>query len=219
MAGTPPPEARPKKKEYSSRRTITVAVVCIVILAGTVLSIWYLSYRPCCTEGSPPLVIQFSKGGVPSSTACGTTAGALYQEAVPVTSTTGTITTNTLGLKMIPTAGGSAVTNVAPPSSGSPCPATGGFYVALNNSAGTIVACWTGVVVSGDPVWSSPTSGACANPNGAPLGSPITISAGDTLGAYMYGSTYPGVPPMAGAFSLQPYGTNGAYFSTGGVDL
>jgi hypothetical protein len=140
---------------------------------------------------------------------CGTTPGALFFEPVTLTPITGTITTNMLGLRVIPTAGGEAVKNVAPPASGSPCPANGGFYASLNNSAGTAVACWAGVLVGGSPAWSSPTSGICANPNGAPLGSPITLTGSDTLGVYMYGSVYPGVPPMAGDFTLDAYGING----------
>jgi hypothetical protein len=111
-------------------------------------------------------------------------------------------------LKVVPTAGGLPVTNVAPPASGSPCPATGGFYVSLNNSAGAALACWAGVMVTGAPVWSSPTSGSCTSPNGGPLGSPVTIMGGQTFVVYMYGSTYPGVPPMAGAYTLQPYGVD-----------
>jgi hypothetical protein len=186
---------------------VAVVVVCVIIFAG--LSI--LLFADTGSGGCCPLSKSPSLGmaaGASTSTACGTTPGALYIESVAITSTSSTITTNMLGLKVVPTVGGLPVKNVAPPASESPCPTTGGFYVSLNNSAGTAVACWAGVIVTGAPVWSSPTSGVCTNPNGGPLGSPITIMGGQTFVVYMYGSTYPGVPPMAGAYSLQPYGVN-----------
>jgi hypothetical protein len=140
----------------------------------------------------------------------------MYYEGVPVSTSSSSLTTNTLGLKVIPSAGGPPVVDVAPPAKNSPCPTTGGFYVGLYDSAGNAVACWTNVSVGGSIVWVSPTSGVCSNPNGEPLQSPIILSSGQSLVVYMYGKNV--VPPMAGAYTMQAYGINGASVS-GSVDL
>jgi hypothetical protein len=206
---------REDSKKYRTLRNIfIILVICVVVIAVLLAYLENANTRPAegCGECGPPGWV----GGLPSSTSCGTTADALYFESVSVTSTSTDFTTNTVGLKVIPTAGGLSVPNVEPPASGSPCPTRGGFYVALESSSGQSVACWTNVSVGGSLVWSSPTSGVCANPNGAALGSPITIDGGMSLIVYMYGAGV--VPPMGGAYTMQAYGINGATVA-GEVDL
>jgi hypothetical protein len=221
MTLDPPPTreylaAMPPNERKSSHLK---AIVLVVILIMVIATLWViLSYVlvSCygCGIGPRPLSIGMA-GGTPTTMACGTTANALYKESVSVTSTSGVITTNTLGLKVVPTAGGPNVANVAPPSSGSACPTTGGFYVALSDSGGTTIACLTGVVVGGSPVWSAPSgnSATCPSTNPITAVSSITINGGQTLVVYIYGEGNP-----VGAFSMQAYGLGGATVS-GLIDL
>ena len=198
---------------------VALAMVSILVIweaaqAGEFCSTGPVSYCPsgggCTGEYRTPFSIGLA-GSVPSNATCGTTSRALYFESVSITATSWTVTTNMFGVKVLPTAGGAAVTNVVPPSSGSACPANGGFYVTLVDAEGAVLACW-----SGGSVWTSPISGICANPKGASLGSPVTISGGQTLVVYMYGTGV--VPPMAGAYTMQVYG-QGCSIVSGSVDL
>jgi len=190
--------------------TVMVLVIVIALVAYILLLLLVIPSTP--VDGSSKPATIGMAGGVPATMACGTTAGALYYESVSITSTSGTITTSTFGLKVVPTAGGYAVKNAVPPSSGSPCPTSGGFYVSLANAAGTAVGCWSG----GTGSWSTPTGGTCGNQAGSTLSSPVAIAGGQTFVVYMYGSSL--VPPMAGAYTMQVYGIGGATVS-GSVDL
>jgi len=209
--------------ERRKRKIQYVFVVFAVFLAIMVGVAWYEwennqthTNSSCPAVPAPDCPMLGMVGGTASTTACGTTPNALYIESVTMSSPSSMITTNTLGLRVIPDEGGLPVPNVASPASNSSCPTTGGFYVGLNDPAGNAVACWTNGSVSGSIVWVSPTSGACSNQNGEPLQSPITLSSGQTLVVCMYGKNV--VPPMAGAYTMQAYGINGASVS-GSVDL
>jgi hypothetical protein len=195
---------------------MVVVLIVVLVFSSFPILAWFLSFggNRCCVARPASLGMA---GSVPTSTACGTTAGALYFESVQVTGTSATITTNTLGLKVAPTSGEVAVTNLAPPASGSPCPTSGGFYVTLINAAAAIVACWTGVVASGSPVWSAPSGSpaACPSTNPTTAVPVVTITSGQSFVVYMYGSY---VPPMAGTYTMVAFGLNGASVS-GSVDL
>jgi hypothetical protein len=187
-----------------------------VVISVLSAALYFVSFSGmCCAPPPRPPSILGMTGGVPTTVACGSTVGALYKESVSITNSSSTFTTDTLGLKVVPTGGGSTVPDVAPPASGSPCPASGGYYVALEDPNGSEVACWTGVSAGGAPVWSSPYSYTCINPNGAVLGSPIAISEGQSLIVFMYGRY---VPPMGGTYTLQAYGLSYVDIS-GSVDL
>jgi hypothetical protein len=164
----------------------------------------------CTGDCGLPITIGMV-GGIPAPTTCGATASAMYHEGVSITSTSGSVSTNTFGLKVIPIEGGSDVPNVAPPVNGSACPTSGGFFVVLESAAGLVVACWTG-----GQAWSSPASDACPTLVGASLGVPVALTGGMTAVVYMYGASV--VPPMAGAYTMQAYGLGGATVS-GSVDL
>jgi len=197
-----------KKRPKGIVIAIVIVIFIVLIPVSIVLYDDNSGYYACCS--GPPLALGMVPS-IPANTTCGTTAGALYYESVSISSTSGSITTNTLGLKVVPTQGGSVVANVPPPTRGSLCPTTGGFYIALVSPTGVEVACWTG-----GSVWTSPTAGVCAIPIGNVLGSPITLSRGQTLTVYMYGTGL--VPPMEGAYALQAFGTDGHSVS-GEADL
>jgi hypothetical protein len=184
---------------------IVIILVIVAVAAWLILNNVIYGSGPCGNTQCPVGWV----GGVPTRTACGTTAGALYFESVSITSTPVTMTTNTLGLKVIPTAGGTSIPNVAPPAGGSPCPTSGGFYIVLERSYGAVLACWTG-----GTIWTSPIAGTCPSAVGAALASPITIVGGQSLVVYMYGASV--VPPMADAYTLQTFGQSGTSIS---VDL
>jgi hypothetical protein len=190
---------------------IVLAVIVVVGVVAYIALVIIASRNAVCDCGSRPTSIGMV-GGVPTTAACGITTNALYTETVSVTSTWNTVTTSNLGLKIVPTDGGVAVNNVAPPASSSACPTSGGYYVSLENSADTVVACWSGGLIA----WSYPTSGACSNSVGAILSSAVTLQGGDSLVVYMYGTNV--VPPMAGAYTMEAFGLSSSTVS-GSVDL
>jgi len=210
------PPSKKKQSPVNVVRVWTTVVAVFVVVIIVVVVVRYIDSMSNQGSSSGHLSVIGMAGGNVTTVACGTTAGALYKESVSIPSLTVTVATNEFGLKVLPTLGGSSVALVEPPASGSACPTSGGFYVALANSAGTVIACESGPLVNGSAVWSSPTSDACANPVGAVLGSPITISIGQTFVVYMYGTGV--VPPMAGAYTMQVYGIGGTIVS-GSVDL
>jgi hypothetical protein len=209
-------DASHARSHYSTAAmtVITLAIVLLMALSFYGLAI-YTQGLPCYGCGGKPATL-FLAGASPTTTVCGTTVSALYVESVSITSTYSTITTNMLGLKILPEAGGPVVPNVAPPAGGLACPASGGFYVALESTAGSVMACWSNGTASKAYAWSSPISGTCATPVGAILSSAITISGGERFVVCMYGSGV--VPPMAGAYMMQAYGLGGTTVS-GQVDL
>jgi hypothetical protein len=216
MAITSPATNPPLEKKRAGRKVVITYVIAIILIAGSIALIAYVidpsNYYSCPDSGCPPNGNIGMAASIPEKTACGTTVGALYIESVPITSVSSSyVTTSTLGLKIMPVSGGTAVVNVAPPANNSVCPSSGGFYASLQDEQGNVLACW-----SGGQEWSSPTHGACSNTAGPSIGSPITFASGQEFVVSMYGSGV--VPPMAGAYTMYAYGINGATV-TGAADL
>jgi flagellin-like protein len=213
--------------EKSRRRGVspiiaTILLVAITVVLAAVLYVLVSGYLG--STGSKPTTVGMV-GGISATKPC--TAGTLYHESISITSTSGSVTTNTLGLKVVPTAGGLNVPNVAAGVSGATCPATatGGWYAALMSASGNAVACYTNGGGSGTPTWSQVPSALTVG--GYPcVGTPITsapspavvVGGGQTLIVYMFGGTSNYVPPMAGSFTMQSYGLGGTTVS-GSVDL
>jgi hypothetical protein len=200
----------PEPRDYSTGQDVVIAVMVIVMLMAAGFVILFLLVAPSTTDGGArPNTIGLASG-VPTNMTCGTSGGYMYREAVSITSTSGTITTATFGLKLIPTAGGLAVAETTPPSFPiTACPATAGYFAVLYSAAGTPQACWTG---AGEGTWGD-TQADCGAAFTGTL--PVTLTGGMTIEIYTYGLS-PDNP--AGAFTVQAYGTGDATVS-GSADL
>jgi flagellin-like protein len=210
---------RKSRKRGVSPIIATILLVAITVVLAAVLYVLVSGYLG--STGAKPSSLGMA-GGLATTTTCGTTAGALYFESVSITSTSSTITTTTLGLKIIPAAGGLAFGNGNTIAAASACPAAGGYFVGLVSAAGTTLACWVGQTVASSPVWSTLSGSSCVTTTTAAattLGTAQTITGGETLVVYMYGTSNSNtVPPMSGAYTMQAYGLSGATVS-GSVDL
>jgi hypothetical protein len=205
----------PEKKAKEAPRALLIALKVVSLIALSILLIGVvflvaIFLTPVGLDNPRPDTISLT-GTFPVSEDCGTAPGALYLENVSISSVSGSVSTNRVGLKIFPDSGGMPLANVDPPISTSPCPSSGGYYISLSSESGTVMACWSG----GSGAWTSPTGSplACATPVGSNLSSAATLNGGQTLTVYMYGEGNP-----AGAYQMQAYGINGATVS-GAVDL
>jgi hypothetical protein len=199
---------------HSSRKASRLAIFAVVVIAvvlGAGLLIVIVSDRGCCGVMGPTPSSLGMIGGTPTTAACGMSTDTVYDESVSITSTSGsTITTNTLGLKILPMTGGPGLTRSTPgawtASGDGACP-TAGWWVELTNSAGSPLA-WYQSACSQGLCWS-------ATQNGTSVISAATISQGQHLIVYMIGQS-PADP--AGAYVMQSIGLENGEVS-GSVDL
>jgi len=141
----------------------------------------------------------------------GCNGGSVYYESVDVTSTSGVVSTGTLGLKILPSAGGSppvissnktwqvGFTSVACPQSG--------WWAVLNSAGGNALACFSS---NGLGFWAPVSATGCGNRTVSP---PVVLGGGDLIVFYDVG-----IGGMGGFYTVQAYGLGGAAMA-GSTDL
>jgi hypothetical protein len=164
--------------------TAVLAVVLFVMVSG------YLGG----TGARPPASIGLAKA-YPNVGSCVGSPSNYYFESVSVVSTSNTVTTLVVGLKMSPTAGGVPVPLIVPGAGGA-CPATAGWYATLNTAGGSVLAYWT---LGGNGIWTSTPTGTVA-PSHA-----VAFAQGQSITFYLYNEG----TAISGAFEVQAFGLAG----------
>jgi len=210
-SGTGAPQERFPRNRHAIRNLAIIFVTIIVVISLATLALIYSNSNQSTTcNGCITISTVGMAGSIPSSAECGSDAGLVHYESISVTSTSSTVTTSTLGLKVIPTSGGIAVTISTPgawtSAGGGACP-TSGWWAELVSPAGSSMA-WFQSACQSAPCWSASSGGTTAT-------SAVALTGGQTIVVFITGQT-PANP--AGAFTMQAYGLGGSTVS-GSVDL
>jgi hypothetical protein len=205
--------------EHNVGNGMAAVLILTMLLGGAVFFMGYGQGSACpgnarcpCSGGCLISSVQLI-GSAPVGVTCNSTGGEVYSEQMSITGTTNTVTTETLGLKIIPTYGGLAV-NVSTPGawtagSAGECP-TNGWWGELVSAGGSPLAWYQSSCSDAysEPCWS-------ANQDGTSAVAGVTISGGQFLMVYMIGQ-HPADPN--GNYTMQAYGLGGDTVS-GSVDL